>query len=248
MTPLPVTNIVRESVLVVWLKRGRLCRALAGTGLTLAALDMAQNAVDRLDWQLNFLLVFLNAMVFTLFAVTCHRIVLLSEAETPVFGIHSWSQRETRFLGWTVTSAFYFMMIGLAMAMFADVFSPSSFKHKGLSPLFYAALIPGAYVFARLSVLLPATAVDERRDIKWAWDATSSNGWRLVLVVTLLPGVLGTAVSFFEMRQYPIVEFVGHFLSYALVAIEIAVLSVSFRFLRRTFAESKPDALVGSDH
>ena len=236
MQNLPVNRIVKEAVLIVWRKRFMLLQALIGTGVALASLDMARNhALEKPHWVFVLLFSVSSAIIFTLFAVTCHRIILMGEATVPRYGIHSWTRRELRFLGWTIVGYCYFigitMIIGMPTAFVSSILFTYEFTHKIFQVFGYAVWLPGAYVFARLAILLPATAIDERHDMKWAWDLTSNNGWRLAVVVILLPGLLAAAVDFFEIRRYLIIEFILHLLSYALMAIEIAVLSVSFRFL-----------------
>ena len=54
-------------------------------------------------------------------------------------------------------------------------------------------VIPTCYVLARLSLIFPATAVDQRPNIKWAWGKSFNNGWRLVVIVGLLPFVTSFA-------------------------------------------------------
>jgi hypothetical protein len=92
MRPLPVITIVKEAALVVWRKRLGLFRTLAGAGLALALLDTAPGyfSMGRPGWAITTLYSAVNAIILTLFAITCYRIVLLDETATPRFGIHTW--------------------------------------------------------------------------------------------------------------------------------------------------------------
>lgn len=240
MKRLPIKTVVREALQIVWCKRARLFQALISTGLVLVALDMRPSYLSVEDWRLDTLLAVANIVVFTLFAITCHRIVLLDQAETPKYGIRSWSQRETRFLGWTVVGYFFFSLISMALAMFAGIAAAIIPADEAPPTLWYLFLFPGSYVFARLAVLLPATAIDERHDMKWAWETTSNNGWRLVVVVALLPWLLASAFDFLTIGESLLLEFILHTVAYALMAIEIAVLSVSFQFLAPTDSTESP--------
>ena len=58
-----------------------------------------------------------------------------------------------------------------------------------------ATMLIGFYVFSRLVPMLPATAIDYDPDIYWAWDVSSGNGWRLVLIICALPFLTGALVS-----------------------------------------------------
>jgi len=234
MKPLPIRAVVREALQIVWHRRARLFQALITAGLVLIALDMRPSYLSIEDWRLDALLAVANIVVFTLFAITCHRIVLLGQTATPKYGIRSWSQRETRFLSWTIVGYFFFSLISMALAMFAGIAAAIIPSDEIPPTLWYLFLFPGSYIFARLAVLLPATAIDERHDMKWAWETTSNNGWRLVVVVALLPWLLASAFDVFTIGESLLVKFILHTVAYALMAIEIAVLSVSFRFLAPT--------------
>lgn len=93
----------------------------------------------------------------------------------------------------------------------------------------YLVDLPGVYVMSRISILLPATSVDQRHDLTWAWDVTKRNGWRLVLVVSLLP---------FALRYGPhhlwgyslLLDFVISVIGCGLLIVEVAALSLSFQY------------------
>jgi hypothetical protein len=229
MKSLPVETIVREAARTVWRKRVNLFRALFATGIALAALRTAQGSAWESLSYLDAVFLLASWIVFTLFAITCHRIVLIDGGETPAFGIRRWSSRETRFLGLTIFTGICFAII----AVLSIAVGKAIVGSEGFSLIPYVALLPAAYVSSRLSVLLPATAVDERRDVKWAWDTTAGNGKRLVLLVTLLPWAFGTVFGLIETKLHPFAEFVVHVLYYVVIAFEIAVLSVSYRFIRQ---------------
>src|SRR3989475_4252641 len=191
MKRLPVVATIKKAFLVVWQKRLVLFRALIVTGLVLAALNVAQSHfLKGVGW---VSIVMANAtlcwVVFTLFAITCHRIVLLGDASVPEYGLHSWTSRETRFFGWGAVVFLYVLLIVVPVilvivgAAFAGVpFTKGYEKYWGL-----LAAVPAMYVVARLAVLFPATAVGERRSTDWAFKTTAKNGWRPVITTTLIP-------------------------------------------------------------
>ena len=249
MRPLPVITIVKAAALVVWRKRLSLFRTLTAAGLAIALLDTAPGyfSMGRPGWAITTLYSALSAIILTLFAVTCHRIVLLDETATPRFGIHTWSKREMRFLGWTVVGYLFFLVIMIIIGLIVGAI-PGLVNTSDVSLLIYAMLLPSSYMLARLSILLPATAVDERHDMKWAWDITANNGWRLTVIVALLPvllGFIGVFISDFTEIEAPLIlRFIGHFLSYSLVAVEIAALSVSFQYLKEANSTGNSRASV----
>jgi membrane-anchored glycerophosphoryl diester phosphodiesterase (GDPDase) len=97
-----------------------------------------------------------------------------------------------------------------------------------------AAKILALYVSARLSLVFPATAIDKRPDLKWSWNLTRNNGWRMVVVVGVLPWVIGMIVGVLYRENATVLEtIVLSTLGIALFAVEIAALSLSYRELTK---------------
>ncbi len=237
MATLPIISTVQNALFIIWRKRLLLSRALLGTSLLLIGLDTLQNHVltNPGSWVGITLYYLAYGLIFTLFAVTCHRVILLQEGEVPNFGVWRWSWRETRFFGWTLVGGIYYILITILFAALAAVAAILGMlfanPYHETTIYKYAVLVPGSYVFARMIVLLPATAIEQRYDLKWAWKLTANNGWRLVLLVVLLPAVFSMIFDSIHLKSYWAFEIIIRVFEYVLAAIEIAVLSVSFRFL-----------------
>jgi hypothetical protein len=140
----------------------------------------------------NLFLWCVTAPFYTLFAVICHRIVILGPGSLPnAFGIF-WSRRETGFLGWTIL----IIVLNWGFALLAALLYFAIPTHVlGMRiPWFPVAvlLITGYYLYMRISMILPATAVDQATSLVDAWYLTLGNGIRLMLVTLLstLPFVL----------------------------------------------------------
>ena len=235
MQSLPVRSVVNEAAQVIWRKRATLFPALIGSGFVLAILETASFYIvgEHPRGVLIALLGIARAVVATWFAVTCHRVVLLDDGATPRYGIHSWSGREMRFLGWTLVGVFCLFVGVVPVAIPAGIIAGGRDFFSDYPMLWLPVAIPGAYVSARLSVLLPATAVGERFDMSWAWKTTSGNGWRLLVVVGLLPFLFDTLIEDIEAVGFVALAFIVRVVGCALLAFEIAALSISFRFLTR---------------
>jgi len=230
-----VVAIIKEALLVVWEKRLALFRALMVTGLVLATLDAVQNHVlKNLGWvSLLFLNVVLNGLVFTLFAVTCHRIVLLGETSVPKYGLLSWTSRETRFLGWGVVTFLYALLIlgPVMLVVFVGTFTDIPFV-KGYEKCWaFLGAVPVIYVLVRLGLLFPATAVGDRRNTDWAFHTTAKNGWRLMVATSLIPVSFGVVISALPIDHNLLTDFLVRLVGCAFTAIGIVALSLSFRFL-----------------
>lgn len=187
-----------------------------------------------LGWMsLAWLNAVLTLVVFTLFAVTCHRIVLLGETSVPEHGLLSWTSRETRFLGWLLVSFLYFAMVfaPMVIAVVAAGFTGVSFI-KGYEKYWaLPAVAPAMYVLTRLSVLLPATAIGERRNTDWAFETTAGNGWRLLIATSLIPVTFGLVADALPLDHSLFRDFVVELVDSAFMAVGIVALSLSFRFL-----------------
>lgn len=188
-----------------------------------------------ISW-LNFLIPVVPGI---LFAITCHRLVLMGDQGVPDYGLLKWTQRETRYLGWFIAIIFicglsYGVINGLIVSntiddgdtgVLIDTTNPD-----GL--LSYLAYIPILYIFSRLSVLYPATAVDQQWSLKWAWGLSINNGWRLTLVVGGLPWVLYFFEDFLYRENATFVEYIILcLLGFILLAVEIVALSFSYKHL-----------------
>lgn len=55
--------------------------------------------------------------------------------------------------------------------------------------IFPLLLIPITYLAARWSLLFPSIAVDNRKDLSWAWTVSSGNGFQLFILIGILPTV-----------------------------------------------------------
>ena len=140
-------------------------------------------------------------------AVACHRYVLMGREGLPSSWGLFWTKRETRFLGWTLAIsmiAFLFVIPGViaggvAVFAFAATFGEvllgaGSVAFIPIVAGMALALVPAIYVIARLSLLLPMTAVGQRPELKDAWALSRGNGWRLVAVM-LLPSLFSISLT-----------------------------------------------------
>jgi hypothetical protein len=98
----------------------------------------------------------------------------------------------------------------------------------------FLASLPALYLVARLSLVFPATAIDRHVGLRWAWRMSRGNGWRLVVVVTVLPWLVSHLVGLLYRDEATAAEIVLlTVIGTALFALEIAALSVAYRELVR---------------
>lgn len=177
-----------------------------------------------------------------LFAITCHRVVLIGDTGVPEYGMFSWTRREWWFLAYLIllpfvyllTSALILMAHGLLMEFDIEIksFQIISWKLDGFLLLAFILALPSVYIFSRLSLLYPATAVDRDVDVDWAWKITKNNGWRLIVIIVLLPLAFAfSRILFLREGATWIEDVIGLLLGLILLAVEIVALSLSYKHL-----------------
>jgi len=239
--PLSVGKVVMGAFLVPWWNRRAFARALAVPLVSLAVLTLSwYYANEFLPNFVKWLLYVLYGLLFALFAVTCHRLLLLGSESVATPLAPRWSWRESRFFAWMVLVSFicmaaWFLFLNAISIPLFNVFKPSpGHSQPWIEWLIEATKIPVFYIFARLCLVFPATAIDNKPDLKWTWDLTRGNGWRLVVVVGVLPWVISGLVSLFYRENATVFEtIILSVLGIALFAVEIAALSLSYRELTK---------------
>lgn len=178
-----------------------------------------------------------QALVYTWFAVRTHRLIL--GVAKPVQGMMRWKIRETRFFAWLTAGVMLLIIMGAAVVVtllgaLALIVADDDLNDRVIAVAFALALLPVAYLLARLAVLLPAVAIDQKRNIAWAWALTKGNGWRLMVILWGLPVALVSAFAALSLDAWFDTLFGSLVLNGVFgltTAIEVALLSVAFKTL-----------------
>lgn len=236
---------------------------------SLAFYEGSDQTASRMIWSFGVFLP--DFLVLTWFAVACHRFILIGTGAISAFGLIRWTWRETRFFLWMLLAyalGYLFMMFCMAVLPLGAIFVVKAcgfttktmslmMEHPAFIPgVFLLASIPFAYVVGRVSLLLPATAIDLRPSFSSAWDSSEGNGWRVALLVGGIPVAfmaiqsliwMGPSWVFGESLQETQADLDGtsigltfgqSILRYTFATVEIAILSITFRRLR-TMDEQK---------
>ena len=222
--------------LLPWWNRVAFGRALAIPLLLLVTLALSWHyAAAHLPELSNWALYVIYGVLFAMFAVTCHRLVLLDPKVVAARMAPRWSRRETRFFlwmaaVWVIVAAVTFGLTTLILNVWVPwVTEPD---RAWFDWTVFLAKVPAFYLFARFCLVFPATAVDRNVDLKWAWRLTENNGWRLVLLVGVLPWVISHAVALLYRGDATVLETIAlTFVGSALFAVEVAAISLSYREL-----------------
>lgn len=238
MGPLRIDRVVLAAFAIPWLRREEFARVLAVPATLIAVLHLvwlsfAEQWPEWWSWSLWAI----DVLLYTVFAVLCHRLVLLGSLDEPK---PRWSMRETRF----VTKSFSIWVVGVAGVMAASVvISPialnaartangAAVAEAAKIALPYGSWLLFAYLCARLSLILPATAIDRRVRLRESWAWTRANGWRVALVISGLPWILHRLLNGIYRVDATSVESVLLTLGTLVVfTIQVALLSVCYREL-----------------
>jgi hypothetical protein len=198
---LDLAKVLAGAFLVPWWRRAALARVLAVPVALIFAYTLLwqEYAAPRLGAVGGWLGAGLYGLLFTLFAVRCHRVVLLTVA----VNLWQWIARlDGTQLQWA------------EKAVWAVLFYP----------------------FGRLCRMFPATAVEHPPlpRIRWAWQLTRGNGWRLFVVVAVLPWLFALLLGAVYREGATTVEWLLVCLLFlALLVVEIAAVSLSYKELTR---------------
>ena len=207
-------------------------RALAVPAMGLSLIEYLTSYDVTTTWK--FVLPQLVALLlYVLFAVTCHRLVLKRSGDVPAYGQLMWAWRETWFATWLVgiTILAVLAVAPIYTIMISWVGTDPDPEHP-LMWLFYVVLLPFYFLLARLSLVLPAVAVDERPNLPWAWRLGRGNSLPLFILVGILPWLSTLALASLHRDNASIPESVMlNLVGLAVLAFEIVLLSFAYRVL-----------------
>lgn len=168
-------------------------------------------------------------------AISCHRVLLLGPVSVPKFGVGRLGKRELSFI-----AALLFLCVGVGiLQQLGDTFMRSltgigdAEGERRSFILYTLSSLPAWYLFARLALMLPSIAIETRLRIPQAWQLSSGNGWRLIVLIVLLPWLM-RLLEWGIATELPgkAASTIAYSALYAvLLPLEIALLSVSYRHL-----------------
>ena len=242
--PLALINTIKSAANQLWAEKKSISVLLLLVVLVDVALDLLYPVVaENVNQGWLYLTSTIQSIVYTLFAVRVHRLILA--VDNPIQGVVRWTNRETRFFMWLVLGTIVLFVVSVPLIVIAmrvmAVVSAGRLGDGVVMMVMLVALMPVAYLLARLMVILPAIAIDQKRSIKWAWALTKGNGWRLAMVLWLPPALM-SALPLDMWLNNTASSLVFNLVFGLVTAIEVAFFSVAFKALGGlTFAELSPD-------
>jgi hypothetical protein len=234
---LAMDRVVVEAFRLPWTNRRVFARALAFPALAMVALYAPYWwFYEQLDGGMQFVVYAADKLLWVVFAVCCHRVVLLAlpygERVRP-----TWGRRETVFTGFVLllmaTGWLVAMPIMTLLVNAGQLYT--SFLPRSHGDLFWATggmyAIAG-YIWARLSPVFPATAIDAPTSVTGAWALTRHNGLRMMVLVLALPVAIEFILGLLSREDATFVEaLLLRLLLAVALAVEITVLSIAYREL-----------------
>jgi hypothetical protein len=235
---LDVLAALREAYSGAWKNLGEMLRLIWLPGLLWVLLSIVAALIDSRDLPiLQFLVETATLFLWPIIAVAWHRFILVGDAAPGRFHLQ-FGRREGRFLLVSFFLVLLFMpgfIISMATMTFRDPSSGPTGSLIGFAGLLL--LLVGIYYFVRLSLLLPAVAVDEPINVRLVLERTRNNFWRLVALILLTS--LPIVVFFWLVAEaagllglpaiIPLVVYAVVYVFFAIV--NVAILSVAYREL-----------------
>ncbi len=169
--------------------------------------------------------------------VGCHRIFLLGDNVVEDASLLNWTGNEIQYIGWwmfiglgaaLVSMPFMLILIPFMMSSI-EGFSKNQFVLIAVLSLGYA---PIYYVVSRWSLVLPSSAIDiHGKDLTWSWGLSSGNGWRLTLLISLLPFVTDIIFSLLPSYESLLFNLLQGALWLVIGVVEVGLLSLSYKYL-----------------
>ena len=240
---IPVLNILAGSLLISWREKARFSRALALPTLLLVSawaltILFMQELKEVGPWVVWLLYLF-YLLAFSIFAVTCHRLILTTD-EQSLFSVPL-TRRQLKFAAWFIVVYIIYNLAKIAISITLLKFGLEPAALNPGSTLPYATVIastPAMYIMARLSLVFPATAVDTNIGLKWSWQCTRHNGWRMVVIIGLYPGLISALLWLVSREATTAIEqaIIGLFY-YLGAAVEIFALSLTYKEIAGLYIE-----------
>ncbi|HEX7025712.1 MAG TPA: hypothetical protein VF268_00580 [Gammaproteobacteria bacterium] len=234
--PLPILETLYKSIAWPWYYRKQLGLALLPSFLALAGLEFASLYTPMMNEGKGTWLFALISLPFgILYIITIHRFLILGPEATPKFGMFEWRGREWRYLLYLIGLSILLGVIAVIplMALFSSAAGSGQSAFRTIIMLIVC--LPALLMFARLSLVFPAIAINSNFSLAAVWQAGKGNTFRLAVIVYWMPA--GAAIlDYFlpdNLPQYveAVVILTWVLLSYALWAIEIACLSFAYKYL-----------------
>lgn len=200
--------------------------------------------------EVSILLTIAFVLSLTMAIVGCHRIFLLGDNVVERASLFYWTGNEIKYIGWWILigicSAFIaipFMLILMPFIMSSlEGFVDNQSASNAIMSMIY---IPIYYVASRWALVLPSSAIDiHGKNLTWSWRLSAGNGWRLTLLISLLPFLTDIIFSLMPLYESLFFTLLQGTLWLVIGVVEVGLLSLSYKFLVLNEARDDTDDKV----
>jgi len=247
---LPLRRVIWGAFTLPWEHRGAVFRATAAPLLALIACtlvwELSPYYVSGISRVILSLIIYLPTLIaMSWLAVTVHRLVLLESPEAVMHFDFAFTRRVSIFAA--VFFGIWVLFSGLTLLIASgvlNIFNPPRYVETSVDPeqipkpmdlpvpfewIAGLAKLLAYWFVARVSLMLPAIAIDRKPDLSAAWRASRRNGWRLAIVVGLLPWCLQILVDLLYRDGASTIEFaLLVVLGTLTIVFEVVALSLSY--------------------
>ena len=190
----------------------------------------------------SIILLFVNGYFYIIFTINCHRLFLEQEVPNGLIENFKWNKRNTNFLftsfALAISMAVFFVPVFLISFLIFDNIDVNQFL------VTFVVMLPSGYVFARLSLILPATAIDQDNSWSKAWNISRGHVWSLFFLISIFPFLLGFVIDTISSTSI-IARTLHSVLSLLLLFYEISILSNSYKSLTIKEKATQHQGVVG---
>ena len=235
-TPIPIKRTFVDASLYFWTQRAQLLTAITIPTLYLVTIWALWSLLDEhLGITASFGMLAIHGLGFSLFAVTCHRLVLVSGPDEYKGHHFKFRIRELKFASWL--AAIYVLVLVVDQVpnnLLRHLIQPGGpAVETGLWYWWsYPVAIPSLYLLGRFSLVFPAVATDAKTSLRWSWRTTKGNGWRMLVLVGLVPWVSSMLIwAIWRESATTLESVVLAIVSYGALCFEIFLLSFAYKFI-----------------
>lgn len=167
------------------------------------------------SWPSVILHTFLSITVYSIVAITTHRIILLGPGSIYEWGIYMPTKREFYFILYSIGMCLFFIPCGL-LALIPEIG-------------WILGVIATIYILARLSLVFPAIATDQNWSFIDSWKATKNHQLLMMTVIAVFPFAVGIPEQL--LSNLPYLGLLVNLLSAITMVFVIAALSVAFQLI-----------------
>ncbi len=239
MKPLPIISTVLMAYAGIFQNWRTLVLALVVPACCILVIEIVAAGMVTQGRLYALLTLVLTAPFYALFAIVVHRTVILGADSLPNPIGMFWSPRETRFIGWTIGLAILTFLLTFFIGFFAVAIAIAGPIYQLSLILIIGLWLIVVYIYTRLSMVFPATAIEDATSLERAWRLTEGNGIRMVIVMLLAAGpVFGLGLLILYLIPYGTVATVMDILlAFVVGAFGVCTVSVTYRQLLRIESE-----------